>query len=136
VADIAKLGIKIDSSQVLIADQRVTNLGNSGKTTEQSTTKLESSWSKFSRTIITVNQGMQLAQRVFGTIKDVVTDLNAAWESNAIADIKLENALKATNYAAGITTLEMQDMANEMVCLLYTSPSPRDATLSRMPSSA
>ena len=24
----------------------------------------------------------------------------------------------------------------EMVCLLYTSPSPRDATLSRMPSSA
>ena len=24
----------------------------------------------------------------------------------------------------------------EMICLLYTSPSPRDATLSRMPSSA
>ena len=26
--------------------------------------------------------------------------------------------------------------ANDIVCLLYTSPSPRDATLSRMPSSA
>ena len=26
--------------------------------------------------------------------------------------------------------------ANIVVCLLYTSPSPRDATLSRMPSSA
>ena len=25
---------------------------------------------------------------------------------------------------------------NELICLLYTSPSPRDATLSRMPSSA
>ena len=25
---------------------------------------------------------------------------------------------------------------NIMICLLYTSPSPRDATLSRMPSSA
>ena len=25
---------------------------------------------------------------------------------------------------------------NAMICLLYTSPSPRDATLSRMPSSA
>ena len=24
----------------------------------------------------------------------------------------------------------------DMICLLYTSPSPRDATLSRMPSSA
>ena len=31
------------------------------------------------------------------------------------------------------------DMLNEwedLICLLYTSPSPRDATLSRMPSSA
>ena len=27
-------------------------------------------------------------------------------------------------------------IANDMACLLYTSPSPRDATLSRMPSSA
>ena len=26
--------------------------------------------------------------------------------------------------------------SNDNVCLLYTSPSPRDATLSRMPSSA
>ena len=26
--------------------------------------------------------------------------------------------------------------ANSLICLLYTSPSPRDATLSRMPSSA
>ena len=28
------------------------------------------------------------------------------------------------------------DMDSHMTCLLYTSPSPRDATLSRMPSSA
>ena len=28
------------------------------------------------------------------------------------------------------------DIAKYIVCLLYTSPSPRDATLSRMPSSA
>ena len=28
------------------------------------------------------------------------------------------------------------DVAKSLVCLLYTSPSPRDATLSRMPSSA
>ena len=27
-------------------------------------------------------------------------------------------------------------LASFMICLLYTSPSPRDATLSRMPSSA
>ena len=29
-----------------------------------------------------------------------------------------------------------EDLAAELACLLYTSPSPRDATLSRMPSSA
>ena len=31
---------------------------------------------------------------------------------------------------------DMGDMAKSITCLLYTSPSPRDATLSRMPSSA
>ena len=29
-----------------------------------------------------------------------------------------------------------QDLEDNLCCLLYTSPSPRDATLSRMPSSA
>ena len=28
------------------------------------------------------------------------------------------------------------DQVDDRICLLYTSPSPRDATLSRMPSSA
>ena len=31
---------------------------------------------------------------------------------------------------------KLDDRVNNMACLLYTSPSPRDATLSRMPSSA
>ena len=30
----------------------------------------------------------------------------------------------------------LQTVDQSMICLLYTSPSPRDATLSRMPSSA
>ena len=38
-------------------------------------------------------------------------------------------AMTFTNKAA----LEMKE---RIICLLYTSPSPRDATLSRMPSSA
>ena len=33
-------------------------------------------------------------------------------------------------------TLELLAAARGIACLLYTSPSPRDATLSRMPSSA
>ena len=36
-----------------------------------------------------------------------------------------------------IDPLEPEDLGLQgMACLLYTSPSPRDATLSRMPSSA
>ena len=35
-----------------------------------------------------------------------------------------------------ITTLLRGQWKDGMICLLYTSPSPRDATLSRMPSSA
>ena len=40
--------------------------------------------------------------------------------------------------AAGSQLAERQDLtvASVYTCLLYTSPSPRDATLSRMPSSA
>ena len=34
------------------------------------------------------------------------------------------------------TALREDDLDEERACLLYTSPSPRDATLSRMPSSA
>ena len=39
--------------------------------------------------------------------------------------------------AVGITSnLSLDDLDDVNICLLYTSPSPRDATLSRMPSSA
>ena len=35
-----------------------------------------------------------------------------------------------------VRELEQQSLDHPEICLLYTSPSPRDATLSRMPSSA
>ena len=35
-----------------------------------------------------------------------------------------------------LSSLEDAQAAKAKICLLYTSPSPRDATLSRMPSSA
>ena len=44
------------------------------------------------------------------------------------------------NTTGGYSLLEAPNAANPLIhvhpCLLYTSPSPRDATLSRMPSSA
>ena len=49
---------------------------------------------------------------------------NGAGEMSLYASAKPENILK------------VRDMLLAEICLLYTSPSPRDATLSRMPSSA
>ena len=42
----------------------------------------------------------------------------------------------ATNAVTGLTDALMDSIPLVCICLLYTSPSPRDATLSRMPSSA
>ena len=41
---------------------------------------------------------------------------------------------KGHDYASELTLANCRDL--DTICLLYTSPSPRDATLSRMPSSA
>ena len=43
--------------------------------------------------------------------------------------------IRKTRIAEILTTYTF-DQYNNNTCLLYTSPSPRDATLSRMPSSA
>ena len=37
---------------------------------------------------------------------------------------------------AGVHPHDSEEVSKDYFCLLYTSPSPRDATLSRMPSSA
>ena len=47
-----------------------------------------------------------------------------------------ENTIIAACLANGKTILKNCAVEPEINCLLYTSPSPRDATLSRMPSSA
>ena len=49
----------------------------------------------------------------------------------AFIEIDLKNAFNSHSRQAAFDTL-----AGVATCLLYTSPSPRDATLSRMPSSA
>ena len=52
----------------------------------------------------------------------------------------LVEKLKVVYYGADVPLQQLASFsvpeARVLVCLLYTSPSPRDATLSRMPSSA
>ena len=51
------------------------------------------------------------------------------------ADVLVEGG-KITAIGDNLSGDETLDATGCYVCLLYTSPSPRDATLSRMPSSA
>ena len=68
--------------------------------------------------------GMFLAAKIKHNI-----DMKNSW---MIGD--QENDIKAANNAGIMNTILVKSGHN--VCLLYTSPSPRDGLLSRMPSSA
>ena len=57
-------------------------------------------------------------------------------ESKTLATITLQNYFRMYDKLAGMTGTAKTEEEEFRDCLLYTSPSPRDATLSRMPSSA
>ena len=57
-------------------------------------------------------------------------------ESSMFNYIKLQQEKQTTENKVQTISDFMNEKLNIQICLLYTSPSPRDATLSRMPSSA
>ena len=57
-------------------------------------------------------------------------------QSAAEAQAQTSGTVAATPVTDPTKIIEADGIANGYICLLYTSPSPRDATLSRMPSSA
>ena len=59
-----------------------------------------------------------------------------AKHSSLRRDLEWERLALRDAHRPDFMVLTGNDLAIDMVCLLYTSPSPRDATLSRMPSSA
>ena len=62
---------------------------------------------------------------------------SALTESYTVArDVWLPSSYEATRALEEYTACREAVTIQDMSCLLYTSPSPRDATLSRMPSSA
>ena len=55
--------------------------------------------------------------------------------STVIKEIK-SKGVYCQSYSSDLSNLDEAEQFIAKICLLYTSPSPRDATLSRMPSSA
>ena len=67
-------------------------------------------------------------------LREEKSELERDWKAakkNALA-----HPQKREEYLFSVTSMEVNANAECWDCLLYTSPSPRDATLSRMPSSA
>ena len=73
-------------------------------------------------------------------LKKIVVNqgLGDATQDKKLIDVAINEITTITGQKA-VATYSKKDIANFKLrknCLLYTSPSPRDATLSRMPSSA
>ena len=100
---------------------------------------------------VRLDQGVISHEGVVGTISNVSHNYSSAMSLLNI-DLKVSATLKKQDYFGTVPwsgqsyeTLDLNGIPNHaeiaigdsvMTCLLYTSPSPRDATLSRMPSSA
>ena len=82
-----------------------------------------------------VSSDNSVAQITSGTINNAsfTAPFTATVFNNAAVDLNSNGVLAPFVDADGNTVVETGDINS---CLLYTSPSPRDATLSRMPSSA
>ena len=80
-----------------------------------------------------------LQQQAFGQVGQNVGNYNPALTQAS----NLAGSVGASNITGALGNLNQQNIANNLspqatagICLLYTSPSPRDRTRSRMPSSA
>ena len=83
----------------------------------------------------TVEQREQIIERVVQkTIKQV--QLVSTTQNKIQGDFFEINELPVVNPKDIVLLRDMREYPLPYICLLYTSPSPRDATLSRMPSSA
>ena len=96
---------------------------------------------KIPRNVLTICLGKSTYARC-GIIVNV-TPLEPEWEGHVTLEFSNTTNLPAKIYAGeGVAQMLFFESDEECMtsykdsCLLYTSPSPRDATLSRMPSSA
>ena len=65
-----------------------------------------------------------------------LTILDPDCNKNLLSQLNTEVVFVALNISRGDIKTPFGNFHDHRPCLLYTSPSPRDATLSRMPSSA
>ena len=84
------------------------------------------------------NSSFWIVSDVDGTLMDHSYDLTPAKETIKILQkISVPVILCTSKTAAEVKVIRNElNLTDPYICLLYTSPSPRDGLLSRMPSSA
>ena len=112
--------------------------GTIGTTSAGLTTSITESNNGFYRCVITGQfDGSNNYMRIYSSATDGSISTGDGVNGVYIWGAQTEQQSYATSYIPtnGATNTRLQDIANNS-CLLYTSPSPRDRTRSRMPSSA
>ena len=84
---------------------------------------------------VDVKETLSIALESERTLKTAVMDFNV-FSVIIVALLKSRFVLSSTSDYVGLCILTSLVIIGGMVCLLYTSPSPRDLSTSRMPSSA
>ena len=80
-----------------------------------------------------------LTNNFFETTRQVIVSQFQEWAQTVLVDFYVERMADITKTQKEIANLaksKFEENAINRICLLYTSPSPRDGLLSRMPSSA
>ena len=84
------------------------------------------------------NSSLWVVSDVDGTLMDHSYDLTPAKETiKTLQKLSIPVILCASKTAAEVKVIRKDlNLTDPYICLLYTSPSPRDLSTSRMPSSA
>ena len=86
-----------------------------------------------------VEESLKEAMTITGSVGAALVDFGSGMTLGTAGGevINLDVAAAGNTEVIRAKLKTMQSLGlNDEICLLYTSPSPRDATLSRMPSSA
>ena len=74
----------------------------------------------------------------FNFLKNLPPKLNSFYKTKSKSGLVVSNKSKSKKVFDPVTNFDkaFEKYIRSLICLLYTSPSPRDGLLSRMPSSA
>ena len=86
--------------------------------------------------LIPIYNDRESLTKLIENINSEIKDLNSEISVVVINDASSQQIIDQYQNTENINSIELISMKENRGCLLYTSPSPRDGLLSRMPSSA